>query len=284
VTERFVPTGDARICTESFGDPSDPAILLIMGQGGSMLWWRDAFCRRLADAGRFVLRFDHRDSGRSTSYEPGRPGYTGADMVSDAIAVLDGYAIERAHLVGLSMGGAFAQLAALGHPDRTASLTVIDSTRVDEWDDSLPGPAPAYRAYLETAGERDWSDPDAIVEGVVAESRALAGTRHPFDEDGLRGLVRRDLERAERPASLQNHPLVEAAPPPPRSLAELDVPLLVIHGTDDPLFPFPHGQALARAIPGATLVAVKGGGHEIHPGDWDQVVTAIVAVSRAASR
>jgi pimeloyl-ACP methyl ester carboxylesterase len=282
VAERFVAAGDARICTEAFGDPGDPAILLIMGQGGSMLWWREAFCERLAGAGRFVLRYDHRDTGRSTSYEPGRPGYTGAELVSDAVAVLDGYGIERAHVVGLSMGGALAQLVALGHPDRTASLTVIDTTRVDEWDDSLPGPAPAYKAYLEAAGPPDWSDPEAIVEHLVAESRALAGTRHPFDEDGLRAFVRRDLERTENPATLQNHPLVEAAPDPTRSLADLGVPLLVIHGTADPLFPLAHGQALARAVPGATFVAVEGGGHELHPGDWDQVVGAIVAVTGAA--
>ncbi len=271
--------GDARICTESFGDPGDPAILLIMGQGASMLWWRDAFCERLARAGRFVLRYDHRDTGRSTSYEPGRPGYSGAELVSDAVAVLDGYGIERAHVVGLSMGGALAQLVALGQPERVASLTLIDTTRVDEWDDALPGPAPAYRAHLEASAAPDWDDPDAIVEHLVAESRALAGTRHPFDEDELRALARRDVERAERPASLQNHPLLDQAPDPTRSLADLDVPLLVIHGTDDPLFPLAHGQALARALPGATLVAVEGGGHEIHPGDWDQVVGAIVGVS-----
>jgi pimeloyl-ACP methyl ester carboxylesterase len=279
VTERFVPAGEARICTESFGDPSDPAILLIMGQGASMLWWRDAFCVQLAGAGRFVVRYDHRDTGRSTASEPGRPGYTGAELVSDAVAVLDGYDLDRAHIVGLSMGGALAQLVVLGHPERAASLTVIDSTRVDEWDDSLPGSAPAYREHLEAAAPPDWDDPDSIVEYLVSESRALAGTRHPFDEDELRTLARRDLERAARPASLQNHPLLDAPPDPPRALTELDVPLLVVHGTADPLFPLPHGEALARAVPGATFVAVEGGGHEIHAEDRDQVVAAIVGIS-----
>jgi pimeloyl-ACP methyl ester carboxylesterase len=279
MAERFVPAGDAQICTESFGDPGDPAILLIMGQGASMLWWREAFCEQLARAGRFVLRYDHRDTGRSTSYEPGRPGYSGAELASDAVAVLDGYGIERAHVVGLSMGGALAQLLALGRPWRLASLTLIDTTRVDDWDDSLPGPAPAYKAYLEAASPPDWTDPDAIVENLVAESRALAGRRHPFDEDELRALARRDVERMQNPATLQNHPLLEQAPDPTGSLAELQVPLLVIHGTDDPLFPFAHGEALARAVPGATLVAVQGGGHEIHREDLEQVVEAIVGVT-----
>ena len=113
----------------------------------------------------------------------------------------------------------------------------------------------------------------------MAESRVLAGTRHPFDEDELRAMARRDLDRMENPATLQNHPLLDQAPDPARSLADLQVPLLVIHGTDDPLFPFAHGEALARAVSGATLVAVQGGGHEIHREDRDRVIEAIVAVT-----
>src|SRR4051812_22312291 len=144
MAERFVASGLARICTEPFGDPADPAILLIMGQMASMLWWPEAFCERLAAAGRRVLRYDHRDTGRSTTYEPGQPAYSGAELVADAVAVLDGYDLDAANLVGLSMGGALAQHVALGHPERVTSLTLIDTTRVDEWDGSLPGPTASY--------------------------------------------------------------------------------------------------------------------------------------------
>lgn len=116
MTERVIDVGGVDLCTEAFGDPTDPAILLVMGLGGSMLWWSDEFCRRLADAGRFVIRYDHRDTGRSASYEPGRPGYTGADLEADAVGVLDGYGVPAAHVVGVSAGGGLAQLLARTSP------------------------------------------------------------------------------------------------------------------------------------------------------------------------
>src|SRR3954453_16473828 len=105
------------LCTESFGDPADPSVLLIAGMSGSMLWWEESFCRMLADGGRFVIRYDHRDTGRSVTYEPGRPEYTGDDLVTDAAGVLDAYGVPAAHVVGQSMGGALAQLFVLDFPD-----------------------------------------------------------------------------------------------------------------------------------------------------------------------
>src|SRR5262249_52310836 len=128
VTERMIEANGVELCTEPFGDPTDPAILLVMGVGGSMLWWEDGFCRMLGDAGRFVIRYDHRDTGRSVTYEPGRPGYTAADMVADAVGVLDGYGVDAAHVVGVSAGGAFAQLLALEFPARVQSLVLISTS------------------------------------------------------------------------------------------------------------------------------------------------------------
>jgi len=116
VTERMIEANRVELCTEPFGDSTDPAILLLQGVGASMLWWEDGFCCLLADAGRFVIRYDHRDTGRSVTYEPGRPGYTGTDLVADAVGVLDGYDVPAAHVVGVSAGGAFAQLLALDFP------------------------------------------------------------------------------------------------------------------------------------------------------------------------
>ena len=113
----MIEANGVELCTERFGDPGDPPILLVMGIGGSMLWWEEGFCRMLVEGGRFVIRYDHRDTGRSVTYEPGRPGYTGADLVADAVGVLDAYGIPAAHVVGVSAGGAFAQLLALGFPN-----------------------------------------------------------------------------------------------------------------------------------------------------------------------
>jgi pimeloyl-ACP methyl ester carboxylesterase len=105
LAERLIEANGVELCTEPFGDAADPPILLVMGIGGSMLWWEEGFCRMLADGGRFVIRYDHRDAGRSVTYEPGHPGYASADLVADAVGVPD--ALPAAHVVGVSAGGAF---------------------------------------------------------------------------------------------------------------------------------------------------------------------------------
>src|SRR3954469_19069131 len=128
MAESMIEPNGVELCTESFGDPADPPILLIMGMSGSMLWWDEGLCRMLADHERFVIRYDHRDTGRSVTYPPGRPGYTGADLVADAAGVLDAYGISAAHIVGVSMGGALAQLLALDFADRVASLVLISTS------------------------------------------------------------------------------------------------------------------------------------------------------------
>src|ERR687895_2980580 len=118
VAEQMVQANGVELCAEAFGDPADPPILLVMGIGGSMLWWEEGFCRMLADGGRFVIRYDHRDTGRSVTYEPGRPGYTGDALVADAAGVLDAYGLSATHVVGVSAGGAVAPTLppALSHP------------------------------------------------------------------------------------------------------------------------------------------------------------------------
>ncbi len=274
-SERTIASGDAQLCTESFGDPGDPPVLLIMGQMASMLWWPEGFCERLAAAGRLVIRYDNRDTGRSTSYEPGQPPYTAADMTADAVAVLDGYDIDRGHLVGMSMGGGIAQLVALEHADRVATVTAMSTTAVGAPAPGLPGPDPAYLQHAAAGEGLAWSDTQAVAEFLVADARALAGPKRPFDEAAARELVTRDLQRTINPASLVNHALLEDDDDRTAALGELQAPLLVIHGTADPLFPHAHGEALANAVPNATLVSVDGGGHELHEGDWDQMVEAI---------
>jgi pimeloyl-ACP methyl ester carboxylesterase len=278
MTERMIDVGGVRLCTETFGDPDDPAVLLIMGMAGSMLWWDERFCRALADGGRHVLRYDHRDTGRSQSWPPGRPGYTGDDLVADVARVLDGHGIAAAHVVGVSMGGALAQVFALDRPDRVLSL-VLMSTSPGGPGDGLPGPAPEYLEFLSgdasvSAGE---SDPRAGIERVVAEVRVLAGAARPFDEAAARALVERDAARADSYASASNHAEVEGGGPWRHRLGDIAVPTLVVHGTADPLFPVAHGVALAAEIPGARLLQLEGAGHGLDPADHDVVAGAILA-------
>ena len=269
------------ICSETFGRRGDPAVLLIMGAMASMLWCPDAFCRRLAGAGRFVIRYDNRDTGRSIGYEPGTAAYTGDDLVADAVGVLDEQGVERAHVVGMSMGGGIAQVVALDHPDRVLSLTAISTSPIDSHA-GLPGPTREYMEHAAAFADLDWSDTQALADLIVEDARRLAGTRHPFDEAAARDLVTRDHDRAIDPSRLMNHGSLGAGGGN-RRLDDLRAPLLVIHGTADPLLPYPHGVALAEAVPGATLVTIEGGGHELHERDWDQMLEAIVAHTTAAS-
>src|SRR4051794_21135043 len=156
MTERIVEANGVELCTEAFGDPAHPPILLVMGMGASMLWWEAGFCRLLADGGTFVIRYDHRDTGRSVTYEAGRPGYSGADLVADALGVLDAYEIPVAHLVGVSAGAAFAQLLALDHPDRVSSLVLVSSSPALPGDRELPPPTGEFGRFVSTASV-DWS-------------------------------------------------------------------------------------------------------------------------------
>jgi pimeloyl-ACP methyl ester carboxylesterase len=273
MTEQMIETDGVVLCAECFGDPGDPPVLLVMGIGGSMLLWDDEFCAALAAGGRFVVRYDHRDTGRSTSYAPGRPEYGGPDLVADAARVLDGYGIARAHVVGLSMGGALAQLLALDFPERVASLVLMSTSPAGPADD-LPGVAERYRAFLASA-EPDWSDRASVIEYRVGEVRALGGQR-PFDDARVRALVTRDAERAASYASARNHELLGGGEPWRHRLHEIAVPTLVIHGSADPLFPLGHGRALADEIPRARLEVLHGAGHMLDPADHDAVVRAIL--------
>jgi pimeloyl-ACP methyl ester carboxylesterase len=275
VTERMIDVGGVELCTEPFGRADDPPIFLVMGIGASMLWWEEGFCRTLADRGRFVIRYDHRDTGRSVTYEPGHPEYTGADLVADAIGVLDAYGIRAAHVVGVSAGGAFAQLLALGFPDRVLSLVLISTSPATPGERALPSATARYSRFVATANV-DWSDEASVVEYLVAYSRMLAGPERPFDEAAVRDLVRRDVERARDIAASENHGAVEQGDVSREPLSSIEVPTLVIHGTADPMFPLEHGQAVAEEIAGAKLLALRGAGHGVERADWETIARAIV--------
>jgi pimeloyl-ACP methyl ester carboxylesterase len=282
-TERMIEANGGELCTEPFGDPGDPPILLVMGVGGSMLWWEEGFCRLLADGGRFVIRYDHRDTGRSVTYEPGRPQYTGADLVADAVGVLEAYGIATAHVVGVSAGGAFAQLLALGYPDRVLSLVLISTSPATPGKRRLPSATERFSDFLASA-EVDWSDRASVIDYLVAYQRILAGGVRPFDEAAWRELVGRDVERARDIAASENHSLIAEGDVPSKPISSIRVPTLVIHGTADPMFPLAHGQALADEVPGARLLTLEGAGHGVDRADWDSIARATLEHTTDAER
>jgi pimeloyl-ACP methyl ester carboxylesterase len=274
MTERMITVRGVRLCAESFGEPGRPPVLLIMGTGASMLWWEDDFCRQLASAGRFVIRYDQRDTGRSVTYEPGHPGYDAGDLVEDAVGVLDAFEIRAAHVVGVSAGGGVAQLLALDHPNRTRTLTLISTTFAVPAPRELPGPAREFTDFLRVPSP-DWTDPDSLVDYLVSYAKMLTGGRRPFPEREVRALIRADVHRANDPASARNHDILEEVPRARPPLASIEVPTLVVHGGADPMFPLPHGRALAEEIPGARLLVLPDTGHGVERADWAALASAI---------
>ncbi len=282
----MLDVGDrVELCAETFGDPEDPAVLLLAGATSSMDSWEPTFCEALADAGRLVIRYDHRDTGRSTTWPVGRPGYTGDDLSLDPLRLLDGLGVAAAHFVGVSMGGGIAQDLAVRFPDRVLSLTLISTSCAFERSDPTPLPPMEARVsdfFAQQDDSLDWADQDAVVEEYVRVQRVFAGALG-IDEDHVRSVARQVQERSvDAHAGVVNHWLVVGGDDGPRrTMADIHAPTLVVHGSDDPMFPLPHGAALAQEIAGARLLVVDGMGHEPPPPPtWDQVVPAIVELTR----
>jgi pimeloyl-ACP methyl ester carboxylesterase len=272
---RQIQANGVALYTESFGNPADPTLLLIMGAMASAVWWPEEFCRQLAGRGRYVIRYDHRDTGRSVSYSPGRIEYSVEDLADDGVGVLNAYGIERAHLIGMSLGGFLSQLITLKYPDRVLTLTLIASERLGPEDPDMPPMDPKVAAYHARAAALDWSDKEAVVEYGVGAWRLLAGSAHPFDEARIRALAVEDFERTNNLLTSMNHALLSGGEQWFGRLGEIGVPALIIHGTEDPVLPYAHGVALAKALPQATLLTLKGMGHELHRNDWGTIMDAV---------
>ena len=283
-SELILSVNGVQLCAETFGDRRDPAVLLIMGSAASMDWWEEELCELIAAGGRFVIRYDHRDTGRSVSYPPGEPGYTGSDLVRDALGILDALGVERAHLVGMSMGGAIAQVIALDHPQRAAALALISTSFADRGHSDLPGISEETAARLAIA-QPEWADRGAVIDYLVELQTACASDSAPLEEKAVRRVAARMFDRTtDIEAALTNHDLIDPGDPPRRRLEEVAIPTVVIHGRDDPMFPFEHGRALAEAIPSAELLPLEGVGHELPRRSWDLVVPAILARSSESAR
>ena len=269
---RVIEVDGAALAVDVTGRADGPAVLLVAGGGQSMDWWTPEFCVRLAGDDLRVIRYDHRDSGESSTSPPGAPSYTGADLAADPLRILDALGVDAAHVVGMSMGAGIGQTLAVRAPERVLSLTLIESSPAGGEHDPLPGPTPAVAAtFTEPPPEIDWSDEAAVIDYRVDVERPYAGPGG-LDEERTRAIATREVRRTRAmEASLNNHFLAE--PAPPVDPAAIAARTLVIHSADDPLFPLPHGEALARMIPGARLLTLRGPGHEIPPpATWDVVI------------
>jgi pimeloyl-ACP methyl ester carboxylesterase len=280
MTEQILTTGGIELCVETFGDPADATVLLIAGGAQSMIWWEEDFCARLARAGRHVVRYDHRDTGRSTSSPPGRPSYASKDLSTDPLRILDAMGVDRAHIVGLSMGGGIAQHIGIEHPTRVRTLCLASTSPAvpADHDRRLPPPSPQVMATFTNPGpEPDWTDRDAVVAYRLEAERPYAGSIG-FDEPRYRQLAAQEVDRTrDMAASMTNHFILDDDTPTGLRLDQITAPTLVLHGTTDPMLPIEHGRALAAEIPGARLVPLPGAGHQQPPRDlWDLAIAAIV--------
>ena len=261
------------LCVQTAGDPRDPAILLVHGACASMVWWEDELCDLIAAGGRFVIRYDQRDVGRSTSFPLGDPGYAMSDLARDAVAVLDALGVERAHVLGRSMSGGTALFLAVDHPERVASVTFMSTTTADG---GLPSPTAEFGAATDVEMP-DVTDTEAFVDYATRMVLAYHGPSPLADPEHVRRLARLDVERTrDLAASQTNHFAMDFDEPVGGGWAQVTQPALVVHGELDPCFPLPHAEAVRDAVPGARLVVLEGAGHELPVARWNTFTTALL--------
>jgi pimeloyl-ACP methyl ester carboxylesterase len=293
VPEQFCDVGGGiTLCYETYGDPDDPAALLIMGLGAQMVAWQEDFCEELAARGLFVVRFDNRDIGRSTHLQGPPPSlvellrysvastrYTLADMARDTAGLLDELEIDSAHVIGASMGGMIAQTLAARHPARVRSLVSLMSSTGGRW---VGRPAlSSYAIFLRKAPRER--------EAFIAHAERLfakIGSRDiPQDTEGVRQIAAQSFDRElDRTGAGRQLAAIIASGDRSAELATVTAPTLVIHGSVDPLISPSGGRATARAIPGARLEIVEGMGHDLPRVLWPRLVETFAAHAGEADR
>jgi len=289
-------TNNISIEYETFGDPSSPPILLIIGLGAQLIYWDEEFCRQLTEAGLYVIRFDNRDAGLSTKFDAAgvpdmmdvigklmsgqkvTPAYTIEDMAADAVGLLDALKIEKAHICGMSMGGMIAQSLAIHYPGRLLSLISIYSTTGNP---HLPQPKPEVLGLLLTPPPQER---EPFIQHELNVFRAITGPRFGFDEKWVHDILAKAYDRACYPQGTGRQ-LVAIFTQNNRkpALKGVRVPTLIIHGDADPLVSVEAGKDTAEAVPGAELKIIEGMGHDLPHGDvWAQIAKDIVAHTKKA--
>jgi pimeloyl-ACP methyl ester carboxylesterase len=291
MSEQFADVGRGiTLCYETYGDPADPPIVLVMGLATQMIAWHEEFCEQLADRGFYVVRFDNRDIGRSThlDFRPptmrqmlrrrvGPEQYTLSDMSEDTAGLIRELGIAPAHLVGASMGGMIAQVLAAEHPELVRSLTSIMSTTGSRWHGQ---PALSVYKYLLRPPPRDR---EGYVERAAEVFGLVGSTGFPRDESYIRERAARSYDRGyDVRAGGRQFGAIIASADRTRQLQSIRAPTLVIHGTVDKMIKPSGGRATAKAIPGARLIEIEGMGHDLPRGVWPRILDAISEQARAA--
>lgn len=271
--------GNVEIEYETFGDDQPQAVLLINGLGSQMTRWPVPFCDKLVARGYRAIRFDNRDTGKSTWFQPGDK-YALTDMAADAIAVLDAAGVEKAHVAGVSMGGMISQSVAINHPDRVLSLTsIMSATGAPGTMDSTPEAG----KVLSVAAPDPKADFEAFVAHLMANARTIGSPAYPWDDAALQQRVVAEYERAFNPTGTQRQMgAIRGDGDRTERLSKLNVPTVVLHGADDPLILVGGGEATAKAIPGAELRIIPGMGHDLPAALYDTIIDAIVAAAQRA--
>ena len=275
MTETIYNINGINICSESFGDKNNPAILLIMGAMASMIWWNSEFCKSLSEKGYYVIRFDNRDVGCSTFYEPGKPQYNLTDMADDAFSVLDAHNIEKANFVGMSLGGMVTQIAALKNKTRVITLTLISTSVLGPDNPDIPPISKKIVDHYASSAKLDWSKKAEIVKYMTGGWELHSGSAHPFDKESAYKLAEEEYERAGNLPSMFNHALLNRSEEFYGRLGEISQPALIIHGTEDPILPYKHALALHEELASSELITLLGRGHEIHKKDWNIYINQI---------
>ncbi|MFX0086089.1 MAG: alpha/beta fold hydrolase [Candidatus Hodarchaeota archaeon] len=287
--EKRVKVNNIEIVYDTFGDPRFTPILLIMGLGSQMILWDEIFCKKIASKGYWVIRYDNRDVGLSTKLEDEEvPNpmaliqkimqgeelsvpYTLLDMAKDAVGLLDELKLEKAHLVGVSMGGMIAQTVAISYPKRVKTLTSIMSSTNDP---ELPQPKPEAMTILMTTPPADRAE---NIEHSIQMWNFLNGSVYPLDEQFIRDRSTLVFDRCYYPqGTTRQLAAILASGSRREALKELKIPTLVIHGDNDPLVPVEGGKDTAAAIPNSKLLIIKGMGHNIPPQVAPQIIEAII--------
>jgi pimeloyl-ACP methyl ester carboxylesterase len=291
MNDHFARIGELDIAYQTLGDPSDPPLLLVMGLGMHLIHWDLELCRQLAGRGFHVIRYDNRDAGRSTMIDAPVPNlvramaglpidspYLLGDMADDAFGLLDHLGIERAHVLGASMGGMIGQEMAIRRPERVLSLASLMST-TGERRHGRPK-LRLWSLFVHRAPRRR----DDYVEYFLRVLRMIGSPGYPVDEARVRELAAATYDRGHHPAGTGRQlAAIMASGDRTEQLRRLTVPTVVIHGTDDPLVPFRGGVATARAIPDAEFVTVPGMGHDLPSEAWPRIIDAVVRNTERAA-